>query len=159
MFTLCIDLVLHEARWNIYILRFCSWAHHDMNSNWINDAYSRNLFIYLSIYFDFLLSLESKRQQAPPPDVGGAGASAGRSCGAERYVSAQHAYGPRRPAHQDEQEQKQDLGPLQPICKGMDNFGSATMLTAKRSAGDAPEVNLRNPLHASNEACKQGVPP
>ena len=89
------------------------------------------LFIYLSIYFCFLISLESKRQQTPPPDVGGAGASAGRSCGAERYVSAQHADGPRRPAHQDEQEQKQDLGPLQPICKGMDN--SAAIAQRQRS--------------------------
>ena len=28
------------------------------------------------------------------------------------------------------------------------------MLTAKRSAGMAPEVNLRNPLHTCHKACK-----
>ena len=31
------------------------------------------------------------------------------------------------------------------------------MLTVKRSAGVAPEVNLRNPLHVGEEACKPGI--
>ena len=31
------------------------------------------------------------------------------------------------------------------------------MLVAKRSAGVAPEVNLRIPLHAGDEAYKQGI--
>ena len=34
--------------------------------------------------------------------------------------------------------------------------GSAAMLAAKKSAGVAPEVNLRNPLHAGDKACKWG---
>ena len=29
------------------------------------------------------------------------------------------------------------------------------MFAIKKSAGVAPEVNLRNPLHASDEGCKQ----
>ena len=33
----------------------------------------------------------------------------------------------------------------------------AAMLATKRSAGIIPEVNLRNPLHAGNEACRQGI--
>ena len=33
------------------------------------------------------------------------------------------------------------------------------MLAIKRSAGVAPGVNLRNPLHALNEACKQEIQP
>ena len=33
------------------------------------------------------------------------------------------------------------------------------MLAAKRSAGVAAEVNLRNLLHAGDEAHKQGNPP
>ena len=32
------------------------------------------------------------------------------------------------------------------------------MLLAKRPAGVTPEVNLRNPLHAQDEGCKQGIP-
>ena len=36
----------------------------------------------------------------------------------------------------------------------MDQKGSAGMLAMKRLAGVAPEVNLRNPSHAGNEACK-----
>ena len=32
-------------------------------------------------------------------------------------------------------------------------------LGSKRSAGVAPEVNLRNPLHAGNKACKRGIHP
>ena len=35
----------------------------------------------------------------------------------------------------------------------LDRKGSAAMLDIKRSAGVTPEVNLRNPLHISNEAC------
>ena len=31
------------------------------------------------------------------------------------------------------------------------------MLAAKRSAGVAPEVRLRNPLHTGNKACKRGI--
>ena len=37
----------------------------------------------------------------------------------------------------------------------MDENGSAAMLAAKRSAGVAPEVNLRIPLCTGKEACKQ----
>ena len=33
------------------------------------------------------------------------------------------------------------------------------MLVAKRSAGVAPEVNMRNPWHEGDEACKQGIHP
>ena len=33
--------------------------------------------------------------------------------------------------------------------------GSAAMLAAKRSAGDPLEMNLRNPLHTVNKACKE----
>ena len=36
--------------------------------------------------------------------------------------------------------------------------GSATMLATKRSVGVVPEVTLRNPLHAGDEACKWGDP-
>ena len=35
--------------------------------------------------------------------------------------------------------------------------GSAAMLAAKRSAGIASEVYLRNPLHTGDEACKHGI--
>ena len=40
-----------------------------------------------------------------------------------------------------------------------DQNGSAAMLAAKRSAGVAPEVNLRNALHISDEANQSGNPP
>ena len=33
------------------------------------------------------------------------------------------------------------------------------MLATKRLAGVAPEVNLRNPLHGGNKACKHGIHP
>ena len=33
------------------------------------------------------------------------------------------------------------------------------MLAIKRSAGVAPEINLRNPLHVGYKACKQGIHP
>ena len=36
---------------------------------------------------------------------------------------------------------------------------SAAIRAVKRSAGVAPEVNLRNPFHACDEACKQGIHP
>ena len=36
---------------------------------------------------------------------------------------------------------------------------SATMLGTKRSAGVTPEVNLRNPLHTGDKACKRGNHP
>ena len=38
------------------------------------------------------------------------------------------------------------------VHKYVDRNGSAAMLTAKRSAGVTPEVNLRNMLHAGEEA-------
>ena len=37
-----------------------------------------------------------------------------------------------------------------------DRNGSVAILAAKRSAGVAPEVNLRNPLRVGDEARKQG---
>ena len=45
------------------------------------------------------------------------------------------------------------------MCKYVDRKGLAAMLGAKRSAGVAPEVNLRNPLHRGNEAHKRGNHP
>ena len=41
-----------------------------------------------------------------------------------------------------------------PIHKYVDNNGSAAMLVTKRSAGVAPKMNLRIPLHAGNKAKK-----
>ena len=41
----------------------------------------------------------------------------------------------------------------------MDQSISAPMLAAKRSVDVAPEVNVRNPLHAGNEVHEQGNPP
>ena len=38
------------------------------------------------------------------------------------------------------------------VYKYMDPKGLAAMLTVKSSADVTPEVNLRNPLHASHEA-------
>ena len=38
----------------------------------------------------------------------------------------------------------------------VDQKGSAPILDVKRSAGDAPEVYLRNLLHAGNDASKRG---
>ena len=40
------------------------------------------------------------------------------------------------------------------VTKYVDQKGSAAMRATKRSVGVAPEVNLRNPLHAGEEACK-----
>ena len=40
------------------------------------------------------------------------------------------------------------------VCKHVDQYGSAAILAAKRSAGVAPEVNLRIPLHTGDEPCK-----
>ena len=37
--------------------------------------------------------------------------------------------------------------------------GSAAMLAAKMSAGVALEMNLSNPFHAGDKACKQGDAP
>ena len=34
----------------------------------------------------------------------------------------------------------------------------ATMLAANRAADVTPDVNLKNPLHTGNKACKQGNP-
>ena len=41
------------------------------------------------------------------------------------------------------------------VHRGRQN-GSVAMLATKRSAGVAPEVNLRNPLHAGDKAHKEG---
>ena len=41
----------------------------------------------------------------------------------------------------------------------MDQKGSATMLAMKTLAGVAAEVNLWNPSHAGNEACKWWIRP
>ena len=45
------------------------------------------------------------------------------------------------------------------VSKYVDRNGSAAILTIKRSAGVAPEVNLRILLHTGNEAGKGGDPP
>ena len=45
------------------------------------------------------------------------------------------------------------------VCKYLDQKGSAALLTTKRSAGVAPEVNLRNPLHEGKKQHKQGIHP
>ena len=43
------------------------------------------------------------------------------------------------------------------VCKYADKKpSSATMLGTKRSAGVTQEVNLRNPLHTGDKACKRG---
>ena len=39
----------------------------------------------------------------------------------------------------------------------VDRKGSAAMLAAKRSAGVAPYVNLRNSLHPGHKVCKPGI--
>ena len=41
----------------------------------------------------------------------------------------------------------------------MNQKGSVEMIAAKRQAGDAPEMNLRNPLHTGNEAWRPGIHP
>ena len=56
-----------------------------------------------------------------------------------------------------------DLSPINAcisvqVC-GSKRNGSATMLTARRSAGIIPEVNLRNLLHIGDQACKQEIHP
>ena len=43
------------------------------------------------------------------------------------------------------------------MCKYVDHKGSAVMLAVTRSAGVTPVFNLRNPLHAGGEACKQEI--
>ena len=45
------------------------------------------------------------------------------------------------------------------VCKYGDRNGSAAMLAAKRPAGVAPELNLRNPLHAGDEAHSERIYP
>ena len=45
------------------------------------------------------------------------------------------------------------------VHKYVDQNGLVAMLAAKRLVGVAPEVNLRNPLHIVDEACKQEVHP
>ena len=43
-----------------------------------------------------------------------------------------------------------------PVRKNVEENGSNAMLAIKRSAGIAPELNLRIPLHVDDEAPKQG---
>ena len=43
------------------------------------------------------------------------------------------------------------------VCRYMDRKGLAAMLTSIQSVGVAPEVNLRNSLHAGNKACKRRI--
>ena len=43
------------------------------------------------------------------------------------------------------------------VYKYVDQKGMVAMLVIKRSAGVAPEVTLRNPMHGGNKACKQGI--
>ena len=45
------------------------------------------------------------------------------------------------------------------VCRYVVWKGSAAMLTSIQSAGVAPEVNLRNSLHAGNKTHKQGIDP
>ena len=45
------------------------------------------------------------------------------------------------------------------VCRYVDQKGSAAMLTPIQSAGVAPEVNLRNSLHAGDKVCKRGIHP
>ena len=45
------------------------------------------------------------------------------------------------------------------VYKYVNQKGSAAILAIKRSAGIAPEVNLRNPLHTGDEAYKRGIQP
>ena len=45
------------------------------------------------------------------------------------------------------------------LYKYVDQNSSVTILATKRSAGVAPEVNLRNSLFTGDEACKQGIHP
>ena len=44
-------------------------------------------------------------------------------------------------------------------ARNVDQNSSAAIVTAKRSAGVAPEVNLRNLLRQGDKACKRGNPP
>ena len=43
------------------------------------------------------------------------------------------------------------------VCKYVDQKDSVAMLTSIQSAGVAPEVNLRNSLHAGDKARKRGI--
>ena len=43
------------------------------------------------------------------------------------------------------------------VCKYVDKNDSVVMLTAKRSTGVAPGMNLRNPLQAGDKEYKQGI--
>ena len=43
-----------------------------------------------------------------------------------------------------------------PVRKNVEENGSVAVLAIKRSAGIAPELNLRIPLHVDDEAPKQG---
>ena len=45
------------------------------------------------------------------------------------------------------------------LYKYLDQKGSAAILAVKRSASVAPEVNLRNSLHAGDEACSGQTSP
>ena len=55
-------------------------------------------------------------------------------------------------------DRSQTRSPPTTVLKYMDWNGSVAMLVAKRSAGVTPEVNLRIPLHTSDEARKQWGP-
>ena len=43
------------------------------------------------------------------------------------------------------------------VHKYLDEKGLVAMLDTKRSAGFAPEVNLRIQLHAGDETCNKGI--
>ena len=45
------------------------------------------------------------------------------------------------------------------VHKYVDQNSSTAMFTTKRSAGVAPEVNMRIPLHAGDKTCNRGHPP
>ena len=64
---------------------------------------------------------------------------------------------PRRPFHFKIKAENKvpDSSPNNAWTQYVDLKGPAAMLAAKKSAGVAPEVNLRNSLHVGNEARKQ----
>ena len=45
------------------------------------------------------------------------------------------------------------------VHKYVDQKGLTAMRAIIRSAGVAPEMNLKNPLNADTEACKRGIHP
>ena len=64
------------------------------------------------------------------------------------------------PAHAVRQRhaRSRTRAPLMLVASMWIENGSVAMLTIKRSASVTPQVNLRNPLHAHNEAHKRGDP-